>query len=89
MNTFTRTVLLVSIAVSTLAGCAANGASGTRTAYEKACRNPMLKNAAAREAFWCWHSVGAKSYEQWIAYERAARMDDARVVADRSVGQAP
>jgi hypothetical protein len=88
MNIVTRTVLLVSIAVSTLAGCAENGASGTRTAYDKACRNPMMKNAAAREAFWCWRSVGAESYEEWTAYERAARMEEARVVAESGVGQA-
>jgi hypothetical protein len=81
MKNLTRACLLVSVTVSLFAGCAAPGAGGTRTAYEKACRSPMMKGAAAREAFWCWRSVGTKSYDDWMAYEQAARTDDAPLVA--------
>jgi hypothetical protein len=84
MNTIARTTLLVSFAVSMLAGCTATGAGGTRTAYEKACRSPMMKGAAAREAYWCWQQVGAKSYEEWMTYERVAATESAELVAERS-----
>ena len=88
MNTITRTALLVSLAASMLAGCAATGTAGTsRTAYEKACRSPMMKGAAAREAYWCWKQVGATNYDEWMAYEHAARADEAELLAAR--GESP
>ena len=88
MNTITRTALLASLAASLLAGCATTTSAGTsRTAYEKACRSPMMKGAAAREAYWCWQQVGAASYDEWMAYEHAARSGDAELVAAR--GQSP
>jgi hypothetical protein len=88
MNTIARTALLVSLAASMLAGCAATGTGTTRTAYEKACRSPMMKGAAAREAFWCWQEVGAKSYEEWIAYEQAALEKSTELVATHGENRA-
>lgn len=80
----TRTALLASLAASLLAGCASTTSAGTsRTAYEKACRSPMMKGAAAREAYWCWQRVGAASYDEWMAYEQAARVEEAELVAAR------
>jgi len=88
MNTITRTALLASLAASLLAGCAATGtASTSRTAYERACRSPMMKGSAAREAYWCWQQVGATNYDEWMAYEHAARAGDVELVAAR--GQSP
>jgi hypothetical protein len=71
MNPVIRVALIALLAASSLAGCAAGSANRPRSAYEKACRSPFMTQAAAREAFWCWHSVGAHSYDQWIAYERS------------------
>jgi hypothetical protein len=75
-------VLLVAFAVSTLAGCSTTGAGSSRTPYDRACRSPMMKGAAAREAFWCWRAVGTKSYGEWIEFERVAEHENARVVAE-------
>ena len=82
MNYMIRSASLVALAVTLLAGCTATGAGGSRTAYEKACRSPMMKGTAARQAVWCWRSVGAKSYEEWMVYERDAQIENARLVAN-------
>ena len=63
------------LALSTLAGCASTSAGPATSAYDRACRSPYMNDAAARQAFWCWHQAGAKSYEEWMAL-RAAELPE-------------
>jgi hypothetical protein len=64
-----RAWMVLGVAIA-LGGCAANGENRAgHTAYEKACRSPYMTPAAAREAYWCWKTVGAKSHEEWLAIE--------------------
>ena len=67
-----RAWVVLGVAVA-LGGCAAGGDKRAgRTAYEKACRSPYMTPAAAREAYWCWKSVGANSHAQWQAIEQGS-----------------
>jgi|RhiMethySRZTD1v2_1073278.scaffolds.fasta_scaffold14702_4 hypothetical protein len=62
-----RLLVLILVAASTLAGCAAGNGMNTASAYDKACKGAAMNDAAAREAFWCWKKAGVNSYEEFVA----------------------
>jgi len=59
-----------------LTACGSAGTTTPRSAYERACRSVYMKPAAARQAYWCWESVGANSYDEWQAFESASLAAD-------------
>jgi hypothetical protein len=60
------------ISLLATAACGSSGTSEPRTAYDRACRSVYMKPAAARQAYWCWQSVGANTYEEWRSFETAS-----------------
>ena len=74
MNPFRIAMVTVLLALSLPAcGGAGTPSGGSHTAYEKICRSTSMTTPAAREAFWCWHQVGATSYDEWLTREKADR----------------